>query len=233
MGARNDTRSGTSIPAFMRSRPGTRSRARHCHPTSNMSISAGDLPGRIPVWHIKPQDRLRLKRHWCGSFGVRLFSQEGFRVPAGGFPHLGELTGLYDDNPPSCDNAPSGTRMRSPVSTKTLPDTTTLPQEHDNPPGYGSTQLAHLKGAAPSPLPPPPQYGSSLKRIVDDRSAPPFLTGLSDSVICSRRILARMARSRRCLGRSPRGCRGGAPRRPGCSASARSSSPCASAARPR
>ncbi len=50
--------------------------------------------------------------------GVRLFSQEGSRVRAGGFPHLGELTGLYDDNSPSCGNAPPGTREPSTVRTR-------------------------------------------------------------------------------------------------------------------
>ncbi len=62
--------------------------------------------------------------HGCGTFGVRLLSQEGFQVPVGGFPHLGELTGLYDDNPPLCDNAPTGNRKPSPARTRTLPDTT-------------------------------------------------------------------------------------------------------------
>ena len=88
----------------------------------------------------------------CGSFGVRLLSQEGSRVRAGGFPHLGELTGLYDDNPPSCDNAPPGTRKPSTERTRTLPDTTTLLPEDENPPGHRSTRLAHPKIAAPTPL---------------------------------------------------------------------------------
>ncbi len=85
----------------------------------------------------------------CGSFGVRLLSQEGFRVRAGGFSHLGELTGLYDDNPPSCDNAPPGTRKPSTVRTRTLLDTATLLPERDNPPGHGTTQLAHPERATP------------------------------------------------------------------------------------
>ncbi len=88
-------------------------------------------------------------RHGCGSFGVRLLSQEGSRVRAGGFPHLGELTGLYDDNPPSCDNAPPGTRKPSTIRTRTLPDTATLLPEHENPPGHGTTQLAHPERATP------------------------------------------------------------------------------------
>ncbi len=87
--------------------------------------------------------------HGCGSFGVRLLSQEGSRVRAGGFPHLGELTGLYDDNPPSCDNAPPGTRKPSTARTTTLPDTATLLPEHDNPPGHGTTRLAHRERATP------------------------------------------------------------------------------------
>ncbi len=73
--------------------------------------------------------------HGCGSFGVRLLSQEGFRVRAGGFSHLGELTGLYDDNPPSCDNAPSGTRKPSTVRTRTLPETATLLRSRTTLPG--------------------------------------------------------------------------------------------------
>ncbi len=79
----------------------------------------------------------------CGSFGARLLLQEGFRARAGGFPHLGELTGLYDDNPPSCDNAPTGTRKPSTARTRTLPDTTTLLPDAA-PPGWLTQKEPHL-----------------------------------------------------------------------------------------
>ncbi len=130
-----------------------------------LRVLAGAGPGRVPAgpamphrWRRSASNVTRVR-----PIGVRLFSQEGFRVLRGGFPHLGELTGLYDDDPPSCDNAPSGTRKPSPVRTRALPDTTTLlpggrkpSRKRHHPAGSPRKSLAHVTSWASNnrgPLP--------------------------------------------------------------------------------